>query len=409
MEKYKVSGGALQYVLLIAIVVALFIAAFLMLTDFFLQKKQVSFLYKEASIYNLEHTFESLSSLSQNTINFDSYGVHGETSVGTSDWGIFELLIAKTKLKNQEFNRIALVGGYRPDIDKALYLTDNYHALTLVGATKVVGNAFVPVLGVKSGYVDGESFYFEKYVNGNLFHSEKKVPKIETRFEWFSKGVTVPPSEFTGMFVNSFYNEKKVFYGGAVVKLERMSLKGAIQVEANQRIEVYPSANLQDVVLKAPEIIIHKNVKGSFQCFATQKIEVKENVDLSYPSALVCSYKNQEDRKKNFFKKISIDKGVKINGVVLYTESPQKIDQNTDVLIEKDAFVKGEVYCKGNVEHRGVIHGVATVDRFIYRSGSSTYMNMLYHATIDVTKLPKQYVGIFHKESAKKGVAKWLY
>ena len=410
MYKYKVSAGALQYVLLISVVVLVFILMFLMLTNFFTQKKQLSFLFKEAASYNLEHTLESVKSPEDKKIKFRTYGVEGNTSVKTRDWGAFKILISNTTLKNQFFSRAALLGSARLNLDTALYLSDNYHSLTVVGDTEIIGNAHLPILGLKEGSVKGETSSKNLFIQeGELYRSSKTLPVPQLNIALGGQVYDTPQIYKYSNHHNSFYNNPITFKGDSVLKLENIVLKGAVVIEAAKRIEVFHSATLKDVILKAPEIIIHNNVKGNFQCFATRELRIDEGVNLEFPSALVCKYSNTDNFSTNMNHKLLLASDSKVSGIVFYDEFPSKIDQNIDVFIDKNALIKGEVYCNGSLQHNGKIYGKAVVDRFIYKKNNSVYMNMLCNAVIDVTKLPKEYLGLNYSDSTEKGIVKWLY
>jgi len=52
------------------------------------------------------------------------------------------------------------------------------------------------------------------------------------------------------------------------------------------------------------------------------------------------------------------------------------------------------VYSNGFLELKGEVFGSVVCQSFILRTASSVYENHLLNTTIDITKLPKNYVGV---------------
>ncbi len=70
--------------------------------------------------------------------------------------------------------------------------------------------------------------------------------------------------------------------------------------------------------------------------------------------------------------------------------------------------LKGQLYCKGNLDLKGTVSGAVYTRQFVANEAGSIFVNHLYNAVIENEHIPKQYGGfIFEKEP--KIVLKWMY
>ena len=75
---------------------------------------------------------------------------------------------------------------------------------------------------------------------------------------------------------------------------------------------------------------------------------------------------------------------------------------------EKDAKIKGQVYCNGNFEIKGTVSGSVYTKQFVANQSGSIFMNHIYNATIENQNIPMMYGGIL-LEQEPKTVLQWLY
>ena len=184
-----------------------------------------------------------------------------------------------------------------------------------------------------------------------------------------------------------------------------MKLQGNIVLVSTSKIRVFPTASLEHVILIAPEVVIESSFKGSLQVFSTKKIEVKNTVKLNYPSGLTVIEGSLNQDEKN--EKIIIRNGADVRGVILYHNKDKKSDYNTQVLIEGNSKVKGEVFCNKNLELQGTVEGYVYTNSFIARQFGGVYINHIYNGKIDSKAIPEQYTGLFIGE-INPTVAKWI-
>ncbi len=416
----KVKASALQYVLIISVIIALVVFAFIGLVSLQQRLQSKNTVYKEA-IRNVQSAFQYLEHTKidyneEKEIQLSDIALEN-TIISKKHWGAFDMVTITCTINNESFTKVALVGNNNQKQD-ALHLQENNTPLVVVGKTKIVGNASLPKQGVKTGNIAGTSFYGNQLLYGRTKRSSSSLPSIQNLSYLKSlKNSIVGKDENLffeleeGMLKEQTFLEETIFTASnATVFLRNITLRGNIIVYSSTKIKVDKSAILEDVLLIAPIIEIGKNTVGNFQAFATKELKVGEQCDLKYPSALVLlSNKSQKNIANTPEASFFIKKGAKIKGIVLFeNEDTQKINFNQQVVIAENTMITGEVYCNQNLELLGTVYGSVYTNKFITKQFGSVYVNHLYNAEINRTKLPVSYCGLAIEGNTQK-VAKWVY
>ena len=176
----KLKAGALQYVLVVSVIIAIIIFAFISLI-YLQQRMTIKHGFAKETIANAQMGFDYLRT---NEIRYDEETTldffENEAAITTitkKHWGIFDIGIVNSKIKNESFQKIGILGTQKSK-RAALYLQENNKSLVLVGKTKIIGNASLPKQGVKSGSIAGTSYYGNQLIYGNRKRSSTKLPKI---------------------------------------------------------------------------------------------------------------------------------------------------------------------------------------------------------------------------------------
>lgn len=425
MFRIKLNAGALQLTIFITVIISLLLSAFVLFMS--VQKRfnaqtsaisQTIMAANTAMDYALTHRLiandTTVVSISDN--NYNTLKVHREF------WGLFEKIIATSKIKTTQFKKIALLGTLIDD-RTALYLQDNNKPLVLVGNTKIEGTSFVPKQGVKSGNIAGNSYYGSKFIYGQT-QTSSKLPQLQNEILNYLRqiddvGSSKPQEHFISInngaksvYSNSFLNPTQIVSSNTLLVLSNVSVSGNIIIQSKTKISVTNTAKLNDVILIAPEINIGKAVKGTFQAIASKKITVQKNCVLSYPSALVLTgqtsaQSNDTILEEERVNRIELEANTTVKGVIAFLGIQPK--KNTpQIQIKTNATIFGEVYCTGSTELSGVVFGSMFSSNVISKQFGSTYINHMYNATIISKGLSQNYVGLPFSKS-KKGIAKWLY
>ena len=110
----RAKAGALQYVLVVSVLVAIIVFAFISLV-FLQQKIQIKNSFYKETIQNVQLGFDFLS---KNDIVYDeiqeykfSENEFERTEILKKHWGLFDLVIIKSIIKNEFFQRTGLLGS----------------------------------------------------------------------------------------------------------------------------------------------------------------------------------------------------------------------------------------------------------------------------------------------------------
>jgi hypothetical protein len=417
----KIKAGALQYTMFISVVIVILISTFLLLT--FLQNhfKTVSNFHIQ-SIQNTDLGFQYVSEREipydlQQDIKLPS-AIESELILTKKHWGLFNLLKVQSKVKNNVFEKIGLLGGFQVK-KTALYLKDNNNALVLVGNTKIQGKVFLPKNGVKGGYISGHSYYGNQLIYGPIMQSNSELPIIKNRgyLEELSKGIVDNENLiFINLIegrkiLNSFSKPTQIYKQSGVLTLRNLKLGGNIIIQSDTLIRVDNTAKLSDVLLIAPAIEIMNNVTGNFQVIARNSIVVGENCSLSYPSVLLINEKKVYSSEKSGSiesAKIQISSNSIVKGIVAFLSNNVMSNYKPQIILEENSKVVGEVYCDKNFELKGDVYGSVYTNNFIAAQFGSVYQNHIYNGNIIEANLPTQYVGLPLENSIPK-TSEWLY
>ena len=413
----KIKAGALQYVLVVSVIIAVIMLAFMLLINL---QRQVSIkhtFYKQA-IYNVNYGFDHLSnSYVEYNKEFSrqfSENLKEETTVLRKKWGLFDLGIIKSKVGKEFFQKIGLLGWKQKD-RKALYLQDNNTPLVMVGKSIIIGDVSLPEQGVKTGNIGGTSFHGDNLVIGKKNISVNKLPSIENveilneviNQSYLNDSIQRFELENNLNMMQSFNKQTLLNDSSFEIFLRNISLKGNLIIRSEKKIMIDSSAKLNDVILIAPEIELKDNVYGSFQVFATKSIILGKNCKIEYPSALVL-IDNKEDKKNE--NKIEIGEGSVFKGFLLYKDQSkqEKRSYMPQIIVKDKTLLVGEMYCEGNVELLGNINGTVMTKGFIANQFGSTYLNHIYNGRINERELYSEYAGLKIDSDYQK-VVKWLY
>ncbi|AUC13865.1 hypothetical protein BTO06_01275 [Tenacibaculum sp. SZ-18] len=416
MFKYnkKVSAGALQYVLVIGIIILIILLSFIQFINL-QQKLEKKRDHYGKAILNTANGFKFLSLNSfedlSKTIQF-SDNANEETTFVVAKWGVYDLVKVTSKVKNEEFSKIALMGSVNKE-RKSIYLVENNTPLVIVGKTRIIGNAYLPRRGVKRGNISGVSYYGDELVYGAIRTSSSNLPENRFVKRLFTNNNIISESDSDALdinikdqVVNSYISKTLVYKDYLPILLEGVSLKGNIIIQSFSKIVVAGNTSLEDVILIAPEIEVKSGTKGSFQAFASKRIIIEKNVKLTYPSCLVLKYDSDRiDKKDGIF----IDSGTYVSGGVYFLQKESN-ERNLDpqIKINTSSVITGELYCQGNTEILGTVIGELYTNNFIAKQNGRRYINHIYNGVMNARELSDNYIGILGNDN-RKGVSKWLY
>lgn len=416
----KIKAGALQYVLVISLIIAILVSAFISLIYLY-QKMAFKYSFTKEAIANTQMGFEYLkgNQVSYNQeIKLPFNNFNAKTYLLKKHWGIFDVATVRSKVKNEFYQKVAVLGAQNEKRD-ALFLKDNNQSLVLVGNTKITGKVAIPKQGVKQGNISGESYHRNQLIYGSKRVSTNRLPAIQNiasikrlKNNYFEKEIVRFELKEGLKHHQSFFSKTLLYEDTNPITLKNISLSGNVIIVSKTTIVIDASCNLEDVILIAPKIFIQKNVQGNFQAIASKNIEVGSYCKLNYPTALILLDQETHIQKnnKNIIEEhqIKIDNNTSLKGIVLFYSENLKYQYNSQVKIDEKVIITGEVYCSKNLELLGSVFGTVYTGNFLIKKAGGIYLNHLYNAIINGNKIPNQYVGL-QIEKKSNAVAKWVY
>lgn len=425
MYELKLKAGALQLTIFIVVVIALLLMGFMLFIHthkhFNIKSDFVIEAVKQSN-KGIEYALSNDIQLNETTLIQFNDSEYKTLEVSKAFWGVFERITSVSKVKKNTIKKTAIIGSIQKEKDRTtLYLQDNNQPLVVVGNTMIKGLSYLPIKGVKSGTISGQSYYGNQLVYGNTktssylprLHSEtiNQINKLSNQY------LNAKPQQFLNSvsgntYRNSFFEPVQFVFSNNEIKLTSIHLIGNIIIQSKTKIVVENTSVLKDVILIAPEIEIQNDTSGYFQAFATQNIRVGKNVTLDYPTALVLN--ETETQLANTIEsnkekpKLLINPNSIVKGSVLYFGQPKLNNYESQIELKENAIVFGEVYCNQNIDLKGTVLGTVYTNNFITKKSGSIYQNHIYNGTIAIEELSQKYAGVQFLNS-KKGIVKWLY
>lgn len=419
----KIKAGALQFAILISVVIAVIISAFILLT--YMQLQFAKQLERSSNTIKLSHI--GIAYAKQQSFAYgDSIEVpiknelQEELTVVKTHWGIFDKVVAVSKSRNFRSQKIGILGGQLSKEDRpAIYLEDTNSPLVVVGKTTIYGNAVLPRQGVKPGNIAGNYYQGEQLVYGATSQDASIKPQIsEEKKNYIQELLFGNLPEEDSLFIRSYATEisssfstaPKWVYSPDKIHIDTQSIENNIIIKSDSLIRVSAFAKAKKVILIAPHIIIEDNARGSFQAFASKSITIGKNTKLSYPSALVLQEKKRSllTSKKEIIKGIVIGEGSVIQGSVIHIGRSENNNSNATITLSETAIIEGEIYSDQIVQILGVVKGSVYTHQFATNERGSIYKNHLFNAVIDTRKLPESFCGLITTET-QTNLVQWVY
>lgn len=400
-----VKAHSLLYAIYICLIVSLICAAMLSYFNLFGQLN---------THYNIR---EDLFISNQSLVNFalGQQAVSGELPADATSgvtgtyqakpYGLLTLLLAQSMVKSDTVASAHFVGRYATD-KTAVYLANFGRELSYSGHVKLIGDLVLPTNYITPQYLSSGSN--ELVQQGEKSISHIILPEVNPDFKKIftalkGENSTISALEKSGdsLYYNSFFSPtKEIFIEGA--SIGRRIFKGNFILRGKDSIVVNTNTVLEDVILLAPKITFETGFSGNVQAFATTGIDVEEHVQLNYPS-VVCLYNDSKNEAK-----IRIKKETRITGaVVLFGNGIEDIAKNS-IAIAENGLITGDIYCTGNLLLKSKVYGSVYTNRFLYKSASTIYENMLVDAAIDNQARPACFIGIplFNTKTTEYGILK---
>ncbi|MFK5855104.1 MAG: hypothetical protein QM503_03160 [Bacteroidota bacterium] len=334
----------------------------------------------------------------------------------SSRWGFLQIVGAKKRTAKRTIEKNGFVGFKNTtENNYSLYLVDAGSPLSLCGSTRIKGNAYLPLQGVKKGYLGNNPYNGDKLVYGNILKSNSTMPDvfrntIDSINNYFNISLISMPKVFISIgdadnnFFNSFNNHTKIIYDESPIHLSNFICRGNYLIESVTSVSLDSTVKIEDVIIKAPYIEILEGFKGTVQCIASDSIFIDKNCHLIYPSVLSIIVQPQSDG----FKSMVISDSSTIEGL-LFVAATNQTKETTLLTLKGGATIIGQVFCNGLFEAKGKVIGNTVCRRTILFTPSSVHNNHLLNAKF-ITNTNNHFLnilpGIINK--GRKDIIKWI-
>jgi hypothetical protein len=336
-------------------------------------------------------------------------------TIRKENWGLFSLASVEVTGAGKK-RSCSFFFGQAPDTawDGCIYLAEHKTPLSLVGDTRLSGDAWLPGGGLRPGFIGQRGFSFSEMIKGDIRNSADSLPLVDRRLAALfaqlreqkgspgmnGNGQMAIPDSLNRSFADSLY----LIYRKGPIWLSSCDLKGHIMVMSDSMIGVSGDAHLENVILAAPVVELDSGFSGNLQAMASDSIIVKRDCHLAYPSSLVLWKTGGSGQPK-----IRIAEDCTIEGVIL-TDAPGKNDMfKTYVESGRNTLITGLIYAAGYLFLKGAVHGTVLTDYFLYRSSSTVFENYLTDAEIDRNARSRYFIlpHVFNHAKANR-IVKWL-
>lgn len=415
-------AGALYYAIFISFLVALLGGFFIM--SVWMQHAQMIRIVSEQRLTRNVNAALLLAREAPTLVPFDGnkdldlFGDEEDmVSVSKSQWGGYCLLKAVAWDKHRKKSAIMMCGKDVFVNEKyALYLADKDLYLSVSGNTLIKGDCYLPRLGIRSAYIEGNSFLKAKMTEGKVFKSKSDLPTVSpslksSNIEYFEK-IAFPDDSMadisllfkTDTLRSSFYKKSIVLNSNKWITISDKVLQGNIRIVSSKGVTITNIAQIKDIIIYAPKIEIESGFTGNLQLFASDTILINDKVNLLFPSFIAIN----ESQNHNAF--IGIGKGCTIAGDVILTTTGNSYDVKAKCSLNENSTLTGRIFCKGSLEPKGTVKGTVYTNKFVFITPQSTYENNLLNATIDFSALPLYYSGaLFNEPVERYKMIKWMH
>ncbi len=325
-------------------------------------------------------------------------------------WGLFDIRTCEGRRADQRVVRSALVGWRCDPRAPSLWVADAQEPIALAGEVRLEGTCYIPARGLRRAYIEGRP-YNGALVLADQRVSERTLPalpaRIADRLHLFAAlgeayHGAVPWSAIMQDSIAVAYDAPPlvVHLGGTRV-LRNAQVNGHVLLVAADSVRVEASFRCTGIIIRAPHVAIASGFRGDLQCFTRYGAVVEPDVELHYPSVLVCTGGDATHAAA-----IGIGERATLEGAVIGTTAAGA----APVLVAFSAGSRfaGEVWNDGPVQLQGSITGTVMAQGVVLRTPSSVYRGHLMDVVLGPAARREQVgLGIWGGRTGS-AVLRWL-
>ncbi len=407
-------AGALYFAIVIAFFIAIVSASLIMLAAHYRNSYLKEIRYNRL-LNNLnsgiEYTLANKDAM-EGKQTLDLFGDELDSlELDKKDWGIFDLAILKSFVKQDTLKRAFLIGNLTDST--AIYLSDEDRPLSISGHTRITGNVELPKSGIRQSYAEGKPYDGGKELifGGKTSNSTRMLKPLNEKLLERLKAVFANQAQKLPVLQQnelrvSFLDSTQKFKLPQIANLADVNLEGNIILISDSLVTISATAQLNGIQIYAPLIKVEQGFKGSCQLFAVDSILVADNVEFKYPSVLGV----MRTKRSVVQPQIVLGDHVNFDGIIFSHENERTALQ-TLIGLGKDTRVQGEIYSTGllRVEKGSKINGKVSCNRFLMKTPLTLYENFLIDVAFNSKARSRYYLSSkLFKEQRPNRILKWL-
>lgn len=404
--KRKIRANALQFSMLISVIVLLLISSALLLYQLQKENKErISLYHKQVQAVN--HLM--LANYTHKNLQQPYYSNEAVVKAVTY-WGAYRLIMASYESNKFNIRKCGLFGGnIKGNPYPTLYLEDNEMPMVIAGNSSLEGKVSLPSGYLKKGSINGN--YFQGSLEIKPSNSDHSLPRLDPNWlnyidNTLDKNHVISPfTKKEDSLIKSFKGPYPNLVGfKEFLKRNNHSLLGNQILFDSDQIIIEDYMNLNNVVVVSPSVLISKGFSGSIHVVANN-IKVESNVDLIFPSSLVSKISNDQLSTDTG---ISIDTESKIEGNIIFLNKRNKTERVSNIIVSSGVNIKGNIYCQGYLDFQGNMEGTIFSKYLLSENQGGKYLNHLFNGNIESLKNDDNYVGLPLMES-NYTLAAWVF
>jgi len=305
-----------------------------------------------------------------------------------------------------------------PDLNSAVVNCSNTYPLVVSGKTKIYGDAIVGPEPVTKGSIEGETYYGDKLIYGQIILREKVDCQeidhnpVRQYIDQLIDKKTSPDSYIIGSAVlrdftdyksdvssviyvednleikslqlDSYKSAITIIAGGDIDIKGDCRINGLVEIAAGGSITVDSNSYLEGTTLIAEDSVIFQDAAVFCgQAMSGGRVIVGESAQIRYPSMLYVYCSDDDDDNTIVFDNGSRSQTIAIiaGDITPYSEKMHRL------FIDSGAVTAGLMFCDQYSDIRGTLYGVSSTKNYYYRKDPTTYVNWLKDAVIDRNRL----------------------
>lgn len=412
-----IRAGSLTYAIFLAVVSAILCSMMILLA----YTNRSYFVQMDAQDVTRDNAYSgvAMAMASGNMEDFEKWvDLYGDLSdsvlIKKRRWGCYHVITSRAKKAKSFYAKTAVVGcGSKLVEETALWLADLNRPLQLTGDALLKGVCYLPERGVDRAYVEGKNYSRQQMVYGKSKASSQRIPSPDKHLKeyWFrylessysSQDSVIDFESLSQETLQAFNDKTLIVRSEDRMDLSGYRVTGNVILISTQKITVPVSAQLHDVVLIAPEIVVGEKTSLQAHLVAKDTVKLGEGVTMSYPSSIMMAGGSYRDPY------LKMGEDVEFTGSVFSFSADQRRTNDLAVEIASTAVLKGVLYCEGNLELNGQVRGTVICNKFLLATPSGIYENHLLDGKIDRSGLPAEFASVrLEGEENYSKLASWV-